>query len=204
MHLPKIFKSEDFELLKEIVDENPFSNFITYSNKIISTRSMMLLNGTKKDQFFIETHLSKANPVARQITAGAEVLCDFIGSHAYISSSWYDHVNVSTWNYEAVQIYGNVEMMSDRELYAHLEKLTAKYERFQDCPMTVEKIGETLIKKTMKGAKGFKIIPTEVKIKQKLSQNKDQTNRNRIIENLQKSNTTMDQKMAQKMKKLMT
>ena len=38
-----------------------------FKNKIISTKSMMIVNGIEKDDFFIETHLNRANPVARNI-----------------------------------------------------------------------------------------------------------------------------------------
>jgi transcriptional regulator len=202
MLLPRIFKSEDFELLKEIIEENSFSNLIINKDRIISTKAMMLVNGIEKDNFFIETHLHRANPVARNIKKVAqEVLCDFTGAHAYISSSWYDHINVSTWNYEAVQIYGNVEIMSDDELYNHVKKLTDKYEPSQKCPMTVEKMGKEYVEKEMKGAIGIKIIPAEIKIKQKLSQNKNETNLINIINNLVESDYHMDKIMAQKMKK---
>ncbi len=164
---------------------------------------MMLLNGSSREDFFIETHLSKASPVAKAIgKIQQEVLCDFTGVHSYISSSWYDHVNVSTWNYEAVQIYGSVEIMTDDELYTHLKKLTDKYELLQSCPMTVEKMGKAYVEKEMKGTIGLKVMPTEINIKQKLSQNRDENNMKNIIEHLEKSDNPMDKMMAQKMKKL--
>lgn len=204
MLLPRIFKSEDFELLKEIIEENSFSNLIINKDRIISTKAMMLVNGIEKDNFFIETHLNRANPVARNIKkVEQEVLCDFTGAHTYISSSWYDHINVSTWNYEAVQIYGNVEIMSDEELYNHVKKLNDKYEPSQKCPMTVEKMGREYVESEMKGAIGIKIIPAEIKIKQKLSQNKNETNFKKIIKNLEESDYHMDKIMAQKMKKIL-
>ncbi len=201
MLLPRLFKSDNFELLKEIIEENSFSNLIVFKDRVLSTKAMMMINGIKKDDFFIETHLSRTNPVAKNIErTDQEVLCDFTGVHTYISSSWYDHINVSTWNYEAVQIYGNVKIMSNGELYEHLKKLTDKYETSQKCPMTVEKMGKEFVEKEMKGALGIKIIPTEIKIKQKLSQNRDENNLKSIIENLEKSDSLMDKSMAKKMK----
>jgi transcriptional regulator len=68
--------------------------------------------------------------------------------------------------------------------------------------MTVEKMGKDFVEKEMKGALGFKIIPTEIRIKQKLSQNRDENNFKKIIENLEKSDYPMDKIMAQKMKKI--
>jgi transcriptional regulator len=199
MHFPKLFKSEDYNLLKEIIKENSFSSLISYKEKIMSTKAMMQLNELENDLFHIETHINRANPVARKIEVGDEVLCDFLGTHSYVSSSWYDHINVSTWNYEEVQIYGLVEIMSDNELYNHLKKLTDFFELPQKCPMTLEKMGAEFVENEMRGALGIKIIPTDVKIKRKLSQNRDEVNYQRIIENLNNSHFPMDKILAKKM-----
>ncbi len=202
MHLPKLFKSEDFELLKEIIRENAFSSLISYTDRVRSSQAMMMLHETTVDQFYIETHLHRLNPVAKGLKNGDNMFCDFLGAHTYISSSWYDHTNVSTWNYEAVQIYGTVELMSDEELYNHLKKLTDTFESPQKCPVTVEKMGREFVEKEMKGALGFKIIPTEVSIKRKLSQNRDDANHGLIVYNLEKSDDIMDKKIAAKMKSM--
>ena len=202
MYLPKLFKSEDYQLLKEIISENSFSSLITFNQRIRSTKAMFLLCGHTNNNFHLETHISKANPIAKNIEKDDEVLCDFLGAHTYISSSWYDHINVSTWNYEAVQVYGHVEYMSDEELYNHLSALTQKFEGTQKCPVTIEKMGQDYIEKEMKGALGIKILPSEVSIKQKLSQNRDDKNYYNIIQNLEQSEGMMDQIIAYKMKVL--
>lgn len=203
MYLPKLFKSEDTQLLKQIVSENAFASLITYHEKIRSTKCMFAIQTmADSETFYLEAHITKANPVAKVLKEGDEVLSDFLGAHTYISSSWYDHINVSTWNYEAVQIYGKIAMMSDEELYQHLVKLTAKYESNQQCPVTAEKMGKAFIEKEMKGALGIKIMPTEVAIKQKLSQNRDEANYKNIIRHLEASDGDMDQKVAEKMKAL--
>ena len=59
MYLPKIFKSEDLKLAKEIISENSFSSLIVSSEKILSTKAMILVNQDEKDDFYLETHLSK-------------------------------------------------------------------------------------------------------------------------------------------------
>ncbi|MFZ1455225.1 MAG: FMN-binding negative transcriptional regulator [Saprospiraceae bacterium] len=202
MYLPKLFKSEDYLLLKEIIIENSFSSLITFNGRIRSTKAMFLLCENNSNKFHLETHLSRANPISKSIEKDDEVLCDFLGAHTYISSSWYDHINVSTWNYEAVQVYGGVTFMSDDELYQHLSTLTQKYEASQKCPLTVEKMGQAYIEKEMKGALGIKIMPTEVAIKQKLSQNRDDNDYNNIIQNLEQSDGIMNQIIAHKMKAL--
>jgi transcriptional regulator len=199
MFIPKLYKSEDYNLMKEIIKENAFALLISSVDKIRATHSMMMLNEDDPENIYIETHISKANPQAKILKNGDEVLCDFLGAHTYISSSWYDHINVSTWNYEAVQIYGKVELMDQEELYNHLKKLTSKYEKPQKCPVMVEDMGKEFVEKEMKGAFGLKITPTEVFIKQKLSQNRKEADFQNIISNLENSDDN-GRKIAEKMK----
>ncbi|MDE5439294.1 FMN-binding negative transcriptional regulator [Elizabethkingia meningoseptica] len=201
MHIPKIYKSEDFALLKEIISKHSFGLLISDKEKLFATHSMFLMNG-KQDDFFLETHISKANFQAKALKNGDHVLCDFLGAHTYISSSWYDHTNVSTWNYEAVQVRGTVHLMTDEELYHHLEKLTEKYEKYQQCPMFVKNMGDEFVRKEMKGAFGIKIIPDEVFIKSKLSQNRNEENLERIIGKLQAQDDQDAQIIAKKMQQV--
>ncbi|MEE6128991.1 FMN-binding negative transcriptional regulator [Chryseobacterium arthrosphaerae] len=200
MFVPKLYRSEDMDVMREIIKENSFALLISSVDKIRATHSMMMLNENDPENVYIETHISRVNPQARTLKNGDEVLCDFLGSHAYISSSWYDHINVSTWNYEAVQIYGKVELMNHDELYAHLEKLTSKYENFQQCPVMVKDMGKEFVEKEMKGAFGMKILPTEIFIKQKLSQNRKENDFQNIILHLEESTDDNARKIAEKMK----
>ena len=202
MFIPKIYRSEDDHLMKEIIRENAFALLISSENKIRATHSMMMLNEDNPEEVYIETHISKANPQAKVLKDGDEVLCDFLGAHTYISSSWYDHLNVSTWNYEAVQVYGKIKLMNQEELYNHLEKLTSKYEQPQKCPVFVKDMGKEFVEKEMKGAFGIKIFPTEIYINQKLSQNRKESDYQNIISNLENSGNENSRKIADKMKSI--
>lgn len=201
MYVPKIYKSEDEELMKKIISENAFALLISNKEKLSGTHSMFLMNENEGD-FYLETHISKANFQAKVLKDGDEVLCDFLGAHSYISSSWYNHQNVSTWNYEAVQIRGKVKLMNDDELYEHLRKLTFKYEKPQKCPMFVENMEDDFVKKEMKGAFGINIYPTEIFIANKLSQNRKESDFKNIIKELEQSSDENSRKIAEKMKKL--
>lgn len=199
MFIPKIYRSEDKELMKKIITDNAFALLISDKEKLSATHSMFLLNDDKED-FYLETHISKANFQAKVLKDNDEVLCDFLGAHTYISSSWYEKTNVSTWNYEAVQIRGKVKVMTDDQLYRHLEKLTYKYEKVQKCPMLVENMGNELVKKEMKGTLGINIYPTEIFIANKLSQNRNDSDFENIILNLGQSESANDKIIAEKMK----
>ncbi|MCQ4036134.1 FMN-binding negative transcriptional regulator [Kaistella montana] len=201
MYIPKIYKSQDMELMKELISENGFALLISNQEKLAATHSMFLMTETEAG-FYLETHISKANFQAKVLKDGDEVLCDFLGAHSYISSSWYDHKNVSTWNYEAVQIRGKVKLMNDDELYEHLRKLTFKYEKPQKCPMFVENMGDEYVRKEMKGAFGIHIFPTEIFIVNKLSQNRKESDFRNIIKELEKTSDENSRKIAEKMRNL--
>ena len=201
MFIPKIYKSEDQELMKNIISENGFALLISDKEKLAATHSMFLAN-ENEGNFYLETHISKANFQAKVLKDGDEVLCDFLGAHSYISSSWYNHQNVSTWNYEAVQVRGKVKLMNDDELYEHLRKLTFKYEKNQKCPMFVENMGADFVKKEMKGAFGINIHPTEIIIANKLSQNRKEEDFKNIIKELEQSSDENSKNIAEKMRTL--
>lgn len=201
MYIPKIYKSEDENLMKEIIHENGFAMLISNKEKLWATHSMFLINESK-DDFYLETHCSQANFQAKVLKDGDEVLCDFLGANAYISSSWYDHINVSTWNYEAVQVRGKIKLMTDDELYDHLRKLTLKYEQKQKCPVFAETVGEENIREEMKGAFGMNIFPTEIYIASKLSQNRKENDYQNIINELQQSPDDNSRKVAARMESL--
>ncbi len=198
MFIPRIYKSEDFSLLNKIISENAFGTLISNKEKLSATHAMFLMLQDEQG-FKLESHISKANPQAKLLKEGDEVLCDFLGAHSYISSSWYEKTNVSTWNYQAAQIRGTVQLMTDEELYKHLEKLTSKYESLQKCPMQVQNMGEDFVKKEMKGAFGMFIIPTEISIANKLSQNRNDQDYQNIIKELKESEDHQANKMADQM-----
>lgn len=201
MYIPKIYKSEDQDLMRKIISEKGFALLISDKEKLAATHSMLLVN-ENEGNFYLETHVSKANFQAKVLKDGDEVLCDFLGAHSYISSSWYNHQNVSTWNYEAVQIRGKVKLMNDDELYEHLRKLTFKYEKDQKCPMLVENMGDEYVKNEMKGAFGIHIFPTEIFIVNKLSQNRNESDFRNIIKELEESSDGNSQRIAEKMRNL--
>lgn len=68
--------------------------------------------------------------------------------------------------------------------------------------MYVQKMGDDFVRKEMKGAFGMNIIPDEIFIKSKLSQNRNKKNLDLIIENLQGSDDNNAQIIADKMLKL--
>jgi transcriptional regulator len=147
-------------------------------------------------------HLSRGNKAWKNLTNQEEVLCIFQGSHAYISSSWYNHENVSTWNYQIAHVYATVQLVEGEELLQSLKDLTTKYEQHSEKPVTVEGMNPAYVAREMKGIVGIKLHITKIEASFKLSQNRDDTNHQQIVTALEKRGDSPSTEIAQAMKKI--
>ncbi|SOC25140.1 PaiB family negative transcriptional regulator [Ureibacillus xyleni] len=184
MFIPKYFQVTDFDEISEFIRMNSFGTIVTTENgKPIATHIPMDLikNG---DDDYIAGHMAYANPQWKTFGAGQDsTLVMFQGPHAYISSSWYNHENVPTWNYQSVHVYGTASVMSEQELEDYLTLLLKKYESHRENPVLWEKLSSET-KKQIKGTIGFKIKIEEVQASYKLSQNRNEEDYHNIIKKL--------------------
>jgi transcriptional regulator len=184
MYTPKLYQSERDEMI-DLVHENGFGILIsTVANKPWATHIPMMLTA---DHTKLIGHISRGNKQWKEFAANEEVLGVFSGPHTYVSSSWYDHENVPTWNYLAVHIYGTIRLLSDEELYTSLKHLTDKYEKYSEKPVSVDTMSPGYVQREMKAAVGFEIQITSMEGTKKLSQNRDAVNHQAIVHQLEKS-----------------
>ncbi len=123
-------------------------------------------------------------------------------SHAYISSSWYDHVNVPTWNYIAVHIYGKAEKIEGEELINSISDLVDQYEEGRKGRFRLSQFSESERRAHLNGLVGFRMSIDRVEAAFKLSQNRKENDYQEIIRQLQESGIQLDQSIAEEMKKL--
>lgn len=109
------------------------------------------------------------NPWATIISNGGDGL---IASHYAVLLD--DSPAVPTWNYTAVHLSGVPEIMSDEENLEVLDRLVAHFEsRMSDPRMMWERPNDPeYVRGHASGTVGFRLTPTRVVAKRKLSQNK--------------------------------
>jgi transcriptional regulator len=186
MYIPGLFRVKDTEEIRGFIEENGFGILInSVKGKLLATHIPMLMVKDKDQKDILTGHLSKANPQWKTFGKSPEVLAIFPGHHSYISSSWYDHENVPTWNYLAVHLYGTIRIIEGAELKEELSKMVDKYEAAMPNPVSVERMSENFVESEIKGIVGFKISITEIQAAAKLSQNRDDKNVKRIIAGLE-------------------
>jgi transcriptional regulator len=201
MYIPDLYKNENQEDIQNFLHQNGFAILVNQTDgKLWATHTPLILETNADGKQILVGHISKANPQAESFKTNDEVLAIFSGAHTYISSSWYDHENVPTWNYLAVHVYGKVTVYNHEEAVNFLKKLVDKYETKSEKPIRVENLSE----KTMREARGiiaFEIEITSIEAQKKLSQNRDDKNYQNIITELEKTNDNQALDIANEMKK---
>ena len=185
MYIPDIYKNENQADIQSFIHQNGFAILINKTNEKLWATHIPLILDLKDGKQILVGHVSKLNPQAESFKTNDNVLVIFSGPHAYISSSWYDHENVPTWNYLAVHVYGKVTILNHEQAVNSLKKLVDKYEATSEKPVRIEDLSE----KTMREARGifaFEIEITAIEAKKKLSQNRDDKNHKNIISELEK------------------
>jgi transcriptional regulator len=151
----------------------------------------------------LRAHVARANPQWRHFEEGREALIVFQGPHAYISPSWYEtQPAVPTWNYAAVHAYGVPQLLDASGLKALLYTMVALYEGVGEEGWQFE-MGAEYVEQMMRGIVGFEIPIARLEGKLKMSQNRSETDRRRVIERLQSSERASDQDTAKMMQSLL-
>jgi len=107
-----------------------------------------------------------------------------------ISASWYpgvkeDGAEVPTWNYVVVHAYGPLRVIENPDwLYAHLVKLADIHEAGSAKPWKVTDAPPEFIREQMRAFVGLEIPIRHLEGKWKVSQNRNERDRNAVSEGL--------------------
>lgn len=201
MYTPDIYKNEDPESIRNFLKENSFGILINQTNgKLCATHIPIELEINSDGKEILQGHISRLNPQSEGFIENDQVLVIFSGPHSYISSAWYDHENVPTWNYIAVHIYGKIKMVNEDTATEQLKKLVDKYEANSENPVRVEDLSANTMRQ-VKGIFGFEIEISEIQATKKLSQNRDDHNYQNIISELKKTENPQSIAIAKEMSK---
>lgn len=200
MHTPTHFKNTNLNEVKDFLKLNSFGILTCQSESgILATHIPIELTD---DENKLVGHISRANPQWQNFNNAAEVLAIFSGPHAYISSSWYNHENVPTWNYIAVHVYGKIQIIEGEALLDSLTKMVNKYEKNSVRPVALEKMSPEYVMRAIQGIVGFEISITRIEATYKLSQNRDVASYNNIIHDLEKRQDANSSQIANEMRKI--
>jgi transcriptional regulator len=187
VYLPKWFMTRDDEAIARLVRQYPFAMLVTATDAEPQISHLPLLHHSNPAPYgALIGHVARANP-HWQLMADRPSLAVFQGPHAYVSPSWYTEpaAMVPTWNYAVVHVHGIVELVDDRDAkLATVNELTARFESERAEPWHLRLEGARL--DAMLGAiVAFRMTIKRIDAKFKLSQNRGDADRERVITALQ-------------------
>ncbi len=151
------------------------------------------------EKLLLTSHIAKGNKLTQAILDGGAATVIFSQPHAYVSSSWYDHVNVPTWNYISIQMRGSFRVLLKEEMMAALSKMVEQYESGRADRFRISDMSEEQLHAHLQGLTAFELEVAEVEANYKLSQNRNDKNYTAIIEQLQRSDFPWEREIANEM-----
>lgn len=199
MYIPLPFQLKNFHEIKAYIHQYPFATLITTANNQPLATHLPFILEQEADQWYLLGHMAKANP-QWQLLLQQTPLVIFQGPHAYISPRFYEkEENVPTWNYIAVHVYGQVELLlEEAQAIAVLEKTITTFEK--EYQTQWQNLDIKYKQRLLGGMVAFKIKIQQVEAKEKLSQNKSIHEQQTISSGLLESNDSSAQQLGNIMK----
>jgi transcriptional regulator len=199
MYIPRLYREEDRAGILAFLKKNNFPAFITIDGqRPVATHLPVEVVEDQAGGLTIYGHMARANP-QRKTLDGQEALFIFQGPHTYISPRWYNHVNVPTWNYMIVHVYGRVRQVQGEELHALLSRLVQNHEASSS--YRLETLPPDFVEKEIQGVAGFAVDVTRLEAAYKLSQNRNDEDHANIILELDKRQDQDSQEIAEAMRR---
>ena len=200
MYISKLYREEDYTRILEFLQQNEFATLVTYDGEKPTASHLLMEVLEKGDNLVVNGHMSKVNPLWKTFEKNPEVLVIFQGPHTYISPTWYNHLNVPTWNYQAVHIYGKPRIVTDsKETYDILSRLIARNE--SNVAYRLETLPQEFVSKEIKGIVAFQVEVTRIDANYKLSQNRNNEDYHNIMSRLQQREDEMSHGVADAMER---
>ncbi len=176
--------NQDTAALYELLNQRGLCEVIGVSAEGLPVMSHCPLMAVQQNgQMLLQGHLARKNPLLAVLNGAVPVLVVCNLADAYISPAWYpgkqEHGKVvPTWNYAAIYIRGQLQVMEDATwLGQQITQLTSEHEQRIGSDWQVEDAPADYIEHMLQQIVGIQIQVTDIKAKCKASQNQPQANR---------------------------
>lgn len=176
------FAMTDVAELRRVIALNPWAMLVGADADGMTASHYAILLDPTRDDLTVVGHVGRPDDLVLGL-GERELLIAFQGPHGYISPNWYgDVAAVPTWNYVSVHLSGVPEILDTEENLRVLDHLVDHFESAFPSPrgMWAPPNDEAFVRRLEAGTIGFRLTPTRVVAKRKLSQNKPDD----VIENV--------------------
>src|SRR6187431_2862240 len=168
------FAMTDVAELRRLIDRNAWVTLVSQTDEGLVASHYAVLLDEGRDDLTIVGHVGKPDDMIHGL-GERELLVVVQGPHGYISPGWYgEGSNVPTWNFVSAHLSGIPEVLTPDENLRVLERLVARFESRRPDPrlMWAPPNDPAYIERLERGTVGFRLTPTKVVAKRKLSQNR--------------------------------
>ncbi|PRB09480.1 transcriptional regulator [Microbacterium sp. MYb72] len=197
------FTLADVTEMRRVIDANPWATIMSAGSEGLVASHYAVLLDESRDDLTIVAHVGRPDDLIHGL-GDRELLVVFQGPHGYISPGWYGDVQaVPTWNYVAVHLSGIPEILSPEENLEVLDRLVDRFEGRMPEPrrMWERPNDESFVQRLAAGTVGFRLTPTRVVAKRKLSQNKSADTVETVIAELEGSGPYAQPDLAREMRR---
>ena len=199
MYIPKAFNIKSKEKAISLIEENSFGDLVTYNNGELCSNKVPFF--FDRDTNTLCGHFGNSNPQLIDISESKKALAIFSGAHTYISPQWYVSQNmVPTWNFQTVQVRGSIKIVDEERLLDILEKLSAFHESQFKTQWSMDKISPDKLNLLSKMITGFQIEVSDIKFKEKMSQNREIDDQKNVMEHLVKHGGSLERQVSEIMR----
>ena len=189
MYIPRHYRQSDPEVIDRFIQSNSFATLVSVSDDgptavHIPIELRIDCDGGR----WLDGHVARANKIWHSFHPERDVLIIFNGPHAYISPRWFSSVNVPTWNYMAVHVYGKPAIVEDsQQMFGMLKRMVERFEgKTEVGAYRIEDLPDTVLDSQMARIVCFQIKVERIEAAYKLSQSDDNHDQQTIVEELLK------------------
>ena len=179
------FAMADVAEIRRLIEHNPWVTIVSATDGGLVASHYAVLLDPDRDDLTIVGHVGKPDDLIHGL-GERELLVVVQGPHGYISPGWYGDVqSVPTWNFVSAHLTGVPELLTAEENLKVLERLVARFESGMPQPrlMWEPPNDPDYVRRLERGTVGFRLTPTRIVGKRKLSQNRpDEVVENIIVE----------------------
>jgi transcriptional regulator len=168
------FAMTDVGEIRRLIEQNPWVTLVSATDDGLVASHYAVLFDSDRDDLTIVGHVGKPDDLIHGL-GEQELLVVVQGPHGYVSPGWYGDVqSVPTWNFVSAHLSGVPEILTPHENLEVLERLVARFESGMPQPRLMWEAPNDpeFVRRLEKGTVGFRLTPTRVVGKRKLSQNK--------------------------------
>jgi transcriptional regulator len=197
------FTMTDVGEIRRLIERHPWVTLVSSTDGGLVASHYAVLLDPNRDDLTILGHVGRPDDLLHGL-GERELLVIVQGPHGYVSPGWYgDGTQVPTWNFVSAHLSGVPEILSHDENLRVLERLVAHFEERMPEPrlMWASPNDPVHIERLERGTVGFRLTPTRIVAKRKLSQNKSSEVVETIIEELSGSERWANPELAEEMRR---